>query len=241
MSEREAVASEPDGMVDRYARRVGRVSSWTYDPLNPAVYMAVQERERALIRLIAHAKLAPLADRTAIEIGCGSGGNLLELIKLGFRPENLVGNELLPERFATARQRLPESVRLFPGDANVLALTAASFDVVFQSTVFTSILDRKCQARLAKRMWSWVKPGGGVLWYDFAFNNPRNADVRGIQLRRIRDLFPESEIRSWRVTVAPPLGRAVTRIHPALYSVFRSIGVLRTHLLCWIPKALSGS
>ena len=29
-------------------------------------------------------------------------------------------------------------------------------------------------------MWAAVKPGGGVLWYDFTVDNPRNADVRGV-------------------------------------------------------------
>ncbi len=26
---------------------------------------------------------------------------------------------------------------------------------------------------LLDRMWRWVKPGGGVLWYDFTFDNPK--------------------------------------------------------------------
>ena len=39
-------------------------------------------------------------------------------------------------------------------------------------------------------MWRWVRPGGGVLWYDFTFDNPRNPDVRGVPLARVRELFP---------------------------------------------------
>jgi len=78
---------------------------------------------------------------------------LLELIKLGFRPQNLIGNELLADRLAAARARLPELVRLLPGDANQLELPDGSFDVVIQSTVFTSILDLEFQAKLARRMW----------------------------------------------------------------------------------------
>lgn len=229
-------SSEPGAMVDRYARRAGAVGPWRYDPLNPAVYMGVQERERALIRLFTRARLAPLADRTALEIGCGAGGNLLQLLQLGFRPENLCANELLPERFEVARSRLPASVRLFPGDATLLDLPAGSFDVVLQSTVFTSILDPAFQEKLARRMWTWVRPGGGVLWYDFVYDNPRNPDVKGVPLARVRALFPEGDLARQRVTLAPPISRLVTRVHPALYSVLSAIPALRTHLLCWIGK-----
>ncbi len=226
---------EPSAVADRYERRA-HIGAWRYDPLNPAVYMGAQERERALIRLLQKARLPPLADRTLIEIGCGNGANLLDLVRLGFSPRNLVGNELLPDRLATARERLPSSIRLLPGDALALDVVDESFDVVLQSTVFTSILDGEFQARLARRMWAWVKPGGGVIWYDFAYDNPVNRDVRGVPQKRVRELFPDGIARCAWVTLAPPISRLVTRVHPALYSVFNALPFLRTHRLCWIGK-----
>ena len=30
-----------------------------------------------------------------------------------------------------------------------------------------------------------LAPGGGVLWYDFTVNNPRNPDVRGVPMKRV--------------------------------------------------------
>jgi len=85
-------------------------------------------------------------------------------------------------------------------------------------------------------MWALTKPGGGVLWYDFVYNNPRNPDVRSVPLHRIRALFPVGKIYPWKLTLAPPLSRRVTRLHPALYHVFNLLPSLRTHLLCWIRK-----
>ena len=85
-------------------------------------------------------------------------------------------------------------------------------------------------------MWSWLRPGGAVLWYDFTYNNPRNPDVRGVPLRRVQALFPQAHITARRVTLAPPLARAVVRVHPALYGLFNSLPWLRTHILCWIEK-----
>lgn len=229
-------SAEADAVKARYARRDPTVDASRYGPTIPSVYMAAQERQRALIRLLRHARLEPLAGRSVLEIGCGSGANLLELIQLGFDPGCLAGNELLPERLATARHRLPEAVVLHPGDAASLDLPESSLDIVYQSMVFTSLLDGTFQETLARRMWSWVRPGGGILWYDFVYDNPRNRDVRGVGLRRIRQLFPEARVTSARVTLAPPISRIVTRVAPRMYDLVNAVPWLRTHRLCWISK-----
>jgi hypothetical protein len=82
-----------------------------------------------------------------------------------------------------------------------------------------------------------ARPGGGVLWYDFTVDNPRNPDVRGMPPARIRALFPEARLESRRVTLAPPLARAVCRLHPGLYTLCNALPPLRTHLLCWLGKS----
>ena len=205
--------NELDAIRNRYARRE-QITVDCYSPLDPAVYMTEQEKERKLIRWVHSAQLAPLADKRVLEIGCGSGGNLLQFIRLGFRPEHLVGNELLEERAAQARHILPADVRILAGDAATVDLGSEQFDVVFQSTVFTSILNDTFQQTLANRMWSLVKPGGGVLWYDFIYNNPANPDVRGVPVSRIRELFPAGEFNVWKLTLAPPISRRVTKIAP---------------------------
>ena len=83
---------------------------------------------------------------------------------------------------------------------------------------------------------SGARPGGGVLWYDFAFDNPRNPDVRGVPVSRIRQLFPEGAVLARRITLAPPLARFLTRVHPQLYTAANVLPFLRTHVLCWIRK-----
>jgi ubiquinone/menaquinone biosynthesis C-methylase UbiE len=131
---------------------------------------------------------------------------------------------------------LPAAVSLHAGDALAMPVASASQDIVFVSTVFSSLLDETFQQRLAQAMWGWVKPGGGVLWYDFTVNNPRNADVRGVPLRRVRQLFPQGVVQARRITLAPPIARRVTRLHPALYTAFNLLPALRTHVLVWLGK-----
>ena len=200
--------------------------------------MSRQERERALIRWVHYARLTPLAEKRLIELGCGGGGSLFDFLRLGFKPENLVGNDLIEERLHSARRALPASVTLIPGNAASLELEDSSFDVVHQSVMCSSILDDRLLGEVCSRMWSLARPGGGVLWYDFVLDNPHNPDVRGIPFKKLLNLFPcpRARIKVWRITLAPPVSRAVTRIHPSMYTAFNKIPLLRTHILCWLPK-----
>ncbi|MDZ7813103.1 MAG: class I SAM-dependent methyltransferase [Ideonella sp.] len=172
-----------------------------------------------------------------VEVGCGAGGNLLEFLRAGFMPAHLTGCELLPERLATAREVLPESVRLLVGDASALSIAPASQDIVFQATVFSSLLQDETQERLAHAMWQWLKPGGAVLWYDFCMDNPRNRDVRGVPLSRVQALFPQGRLKAQRLTLAPPIARRICRLHPSLYHLFNALPLLRSHRLVWIQKS----
>lgn len=224
---------EAAAVAERYARRaVGD----RYNPLRTEIWQARQDRQRALIRLLRRHVQRPLAQLDVLEVGCGHGDNLLELLQLGFDPARLVGNELLPQRLAQARRRLPAALALHGGDALALPLPDAGFDIVLQSTVFTSLLDAAFQQRLAARMWQWLRPGGGVLWYDFSWDNPQNRDVRAVPLARVRELFPRGTVHARRITLAPPIGRAVVRLHPALWRCFNAMPLLRTHVLAWIAK-----
>lgn len=223
--------SEVDAIRERYEKRK-RIAKSRYSPLNPIVSVVVQERRAAMIKLLARQGILDLSALKILEVGCGSGTNLLELLQLGALPENLVGNELLSNRFNVAEGRLPNAIRLLQGDASKLDLPDCSFDIVYQSTVFTSILDDELQVALAANMWRMVRPGGGVLWYDFIYNNPNNPDVRGVPFARIKSLFPRGEITKWRITLAPPIAR---RIPPFLYP-WINFPFLRTHVLCYIKK-----
>jgi SAM-dependent methyltransferase len=228
--------SEARKVAERYARRdVGD----RYSALNPDVWQTLQERQRAMLALFAQAGLRDVSALNLTEVGCGAGGNLLELLRLGFAPERLMGLELLAERFAQARRVLPAGTTVWQGDAVEAPIEATSQHIVLQSTVFSSLLDDAFQQRLADAMWRWLRPGGAVLWYDFTVDNPRNPDVRGVPLRRVRELFPQGRITHRRVTLAPPLARRIARVHPALYSVFNSLPLLRTHVLAWIAKPTS--
>jgi SAM-dependent methyltransferase len=220
--------TELQRIAERYARRD---AGDRYSLLRPEVWQMWQERQRALLKLLARRPGQP-AEWRATEVGCGAGGNLLDLLRLGLMPAHLTGVELLPERLAAARAALPEGVTLLAGDASAAPVEPLSQDLVLQSTVFSSILDDALQQRVADAMWRWLKPGGAIVWYDFTVNNPRNPDVRGVPLRRVQALFPQGRFTARRVTLAPPLARAL----PAAYGLLNALPWLRTHRLVLIEK-----
>ena len=215
-------------MRARYARR-----STAPDPALPCF---LAERERAMRRWMVESGIDESTARV-LEIGCGAGGNLLDLIRFGFTPANLTGIELQRDRLEESRRSLPSGVQLIDGDALDVAFEPGTFDVVLLFTVFTSLLDDAYRERLAEHVWHLVKPGGGVLWYDFCVDNPRNPDVRGVPVKAIRRLFPEGALHCRRITLAPPLARAAVRLHSSLYALLNTIPLLRTHVLCWISKS----
>lgn len=223
-------------VAERYARRV---SGSLYSILRPEVVLSTQEWQKQMLFLFGSVcgyTDVDLRKLKLVDVGCGYGGHLLDFLRFGFAPQNLYGIELLPERVDCARARLPVSLNVHEGDASTATVSPSSQDVVFQSVVFSSLLNDDFQEELANQMWSWVKPGGGVLWYDFIYNNPSNPDVRAVPFRRVQELFPQGLITARRVTLAPPISRRVCRVHPAAYHVFNLLPLLRTHMLCWIQK-----
>jgi hypothetical protein len=81
-----------------------------------------------------------------------------------------------------------------------------------------------------------LAPGGALLWYDFAVDNPRNANVRGVKKRDIRELFPELAGSIKSLTLAPPLARLVAPRSVMLAMMLQRVPFLRTHLMAVLVK-----
>jgi SAM-dependent methyltransferase len=171
-----------------------------------------------------------ISDLSVIEIGAGSGANVPLLEELGFKVSNMSFNELLDERVKILKEKFPNNM-LYAGNAIDLDFPQR-YDVVLQSTVFTSILNQSDRQQLADRIWGLLKPGGLLLWYDFIYNNPSNSDVRKVSAQEFIQLFPHAQkVNIRKITLAPPIGRRVGKF----YKLF-NIPLLRSHILAIAQK-----
>lgn len=220
-----------------YGRRDARRDARLYSYFNPANLLSIQERERRVLAMLAARGLSDLASLRILEVGCGSGFWLRQLINWGARPENLAGIDLLLSRVVQGRRLSPAAVLLGCQNARQLGFASGSFDLVVVSTVFSSILDRGVRAQVAAEILRVVTPGGAVLWYDFFRNNPSNPDVRGVTRKEIERLFPGFRLHAERVTLAPPLARRVAGLSLTVCRALTAIRILNTHYLALMERS----
>jgi ubiquinone/menaquinone biosynthesis C-methylase UbiE len=188
--------------------------------------------------------LIPLAGKKILDVGCGEGQQLLELESWGARRGDLAGIDLIETRLGHARVRLggiafegAPGPDLRVGDASKLPWPDETFDIAYQSTVFTSIVDDGMKRAVAAEIVRVLKPAGALVWYDFLFNNPQNPNVKGIGVREIRSLFPGCSVRVKRMTLAPPLARRLVPITWIGSLLLEKLVLLNTHYLGIIRKA----
>jgi ubiquinone/menaquinone biosynthesis C-methylase UbiE len=209
-------------------------------PLTPAAELDIEaalqreeerERERQVLPLLDRHGLLPLSGKKILDVGCGTGKWLRDLIGWGADTENLFGVELLQASAARARRLCPPSVTIEWGNAADLRFPSGSFDIVLQSMVFTSVLDPQMRQTMAAEMLRVLRPEGIILWYDLCFGNIRSSYVQPVSRAEIRQLFPDCIVELRRVRLAPSLTRLVAPRSPAAYSILSRIPPLCTHYL----------
>lgn len=225
----------PERLAAAYDKRK-RIHSGRYSLDNPAARYMLSGRENNVRRILSEIGFGELADCRILDVGCGSGGELQNLISYGAAFSNLSGIDMLPERVAAAKSALP-CCNIVQGDAaSGLPWADNTFDLALQFTVFTSILEPDIKKSLAKEIIRVIKPGGFFIWYDFQFDNPTNKDVKGVKMPEILELFPGCRVNMKRITLAPPITRAIAPISTRICSLLEKLVVLNTHYIGYIQK-----
>ena len=190
-----------------------------------------RERERVYSSIVKH-YIPDITGAKIMEIGAGGGINLLFFKAMGFKAGNIYANDLRPQKGEQLKTILPDSY-INTGNALDLPLSE-DFDICFQATVFTSILDEGLKQKIAQHMFDMTRKNGIVLWYDFIYDNPWNKDVKGIKPKEVKQLFPKAkQIRFYNIMLAPPIGRRVGRLYPFFNFL---LPFLRSHIVAVIEK-----
>jgi ubiquinone/menaquinone biosynthesis C-methylase UbiE len=227
--------TESDRILHEYERRAREIPADFYALSHPANLFSYHGQQRAVLSALERSRMIPLDSRRILDIGCGHGQWLSHFETLQARRDKLAAIELDPRRAAASQERFPGAdIRV--GDATHLPWPNEEFDIVTQSTVFTSILDGPTRAVVAAEMLRVLKPAGHIVWYDFLFDNPRNPNVRGVRRNQIHGLFPNCRIHLRRITLAPPLARRIVPISWPFARLLEQLRLLNTHYLGVIRK-----
>jgi ubiquinone/menaquinone biosynthesis C-methylase UbiE len=225
---------------EAYERRKESVPASLYSLFNPSAIFLNQQRERSLIDTLRGNGFEHLSEMRILDIGCGTGNVLREFVRYGANPENLHGIDLLHDRIDTAMKISP-NIHFKCGNAETLPYDNSSFDIIILFTVLTSILDSGMKKAIASEALRILKPEGIILYYDYLYDNPKNPDVRGIKKSEIRRLFEGSPIDLKRITLAPPVARALAPYAWSVCYLLEKLKILNTHYMGVIKKGDKGS
>ena len=205
-----------------------------YSLFRPGSLFRMQSFERDMLATLFRHGRTQMSTYQMLDIGCGNGAFLRRLVSWGADPRNLAGIELVSERVAAGRRYDP-SLDIREGDARKLPFESASFDIVFQNTVFSSIIDRRTRRQIADEMERVLRPGGLVVSYDFRVARDRR-HTRPLRVAELITLFPGFAADARRVTLVPPLARALAGHSWVLCTLLELIPPLRTHDLVVLTK-----
>jgi ubiquinone/menaquinone biosynthesis C-methylase UbiE len=206
-----------------------------WSPRNPGNRAIKNERQRAIQHLLAQHHWLPLTNRAILDIGCGNGEVLAEMMLFGAQPEHLFGVDLMQHLLVDAKRKRP-TLHFQQSNAEQLCFRDESMDLVLLFTVISSILDDPTAQRLAGEVCRVLKPGAAVLWYDMRYPNPRNANIRKVTRNALQHLFPNFTLTLRTVTVAPPIARRLGFTTHIAYPALATIPLIHTHYLGLLRK-----
>jgi len=130
-----------------------------------------------------------------LDVGCGTGENILHLSALG---HEAVGVDMSPRAIEKARRKAEErgqKVRFVVGDALALELLRTHFDSVIDSGLFHTLSNRE-RGIFQRSLRSVLRKGGTYFMVCFSEHEPENwGGPRRITQREIRDTF----VKPWQI------------------------------------------
>ncbi len=192
-------------------------------------------RKWALIEAILREEGFDLGSARVLDLGVGSGRDSAHFKALDVRPGRFVGLEFLELRAREARQFNPWMSTVV-GDAGNLPFSDSRFDLVYQSTMLSSVLQVERREKICCEIGRVLVSGGLFLSYDTRYPNPWNPRTRPLRANGIRHAFPGWPVKTWSTTAIPQLQRALAPLSLAACRLLEGVPLLRSHLLVLARK-----
>ncbi len=142
-------------MTARFWDRMYRRSpSWDLDRPDPLLLTALESR-------------GIHGPGRALDVGCGTGDNIVALARLGF---DATGIDLAPRALARARAKFEAAgvqATLLQGDVTDLDTQLGTFDVVVDRGLLMSLFGERARTAYAERLTALVAPGGGMYQHQW--------------------------------------------------------------------------
>lgn len=218
-------------MYENYARDAGKQRAWA----DGTAHRFQLERKWARIREWLRLEQVFPPESRILDLGVGNGTECPSLLESGFRPEALIALDLneLSVRSARARFRW---LRALAGDGTKLPFRDEAFDVVYQSTMISSVLDASRRVAILEEAGRVLRPGGAFISYDMRYPNPWNKHTRPLRLSELRRIFTGWALRASSLTGIPQIIRPMSRVSLPLCRLIEAVPVFRSHLLAIARK-----
>jgi len=186
---------------------------------NPEVLFQVLAFQKSVVEALR--ELPTNRNWYILDIGCGSGGSLLQFLSFGFAPSCLYGIDIIPERIYEGKERFP-NIKFSCGDASQTNYNSNYFDIVMESTMFIQLTDDDLSQRIADEMLRVVKPLGYLMLIDWRYSY-RHSEMKALSRKRIIKLFKVgtyTRIHCYKYgALIPPIGRLMSS-HLSLFYFF---------------------
>ncbi|SFC60888.1 Methyltransferase domain-containing protein [Massilia yuzhufengensis] len=227
--------AELDRIKDVYKQWHGGAALSRYAWHRQEIQQQVAARNRAFAALLPATVGSDLSGLRVLDVGCGTGGFLRQLIDWGADPGKLTGTELQQDRLDYARHFTAADASWRLGTLDAMRLR--DFDLVSAQTVFSSILDPLLRRELASQMWRSLRPGGWCLVFDFRYDNPRNKHVRKVTRAELDGYWPGERSRYRTLMLAPPVHRLLAGAPWLAADILSAIAPpLRSHFVYMVQK-----
>jgi len=194
------------------------------------------DRKWLLIDAVLRGDDVSLRSARILDLGVGSGTDSSRFETLNARPECYVGLDFL-EVFAREARRSNPWMSTMVGDAGCLPFPDGTFNLVYQSTMLSSVLGADRRERIFREIARVLAPGGVFLSYDTRYPNPWNPHTRPLRSAELRRAFPGWRVKAWSLTAIPQLQRALAPYSPAACRLLEAIPLLRSHLVVLARRA----